>query len=94
MFKNHFFPLLMFNFFKKVIVNIVIKVAQIKETIDTAIIFTSSEFKSEQDYDQHSAAYDTLWLLETVKRISSGVVTRGNAYSNMLNVFAHFMNEV
>eukprot|EP00591_Stephanopyxis_turris_P014741 CAMPEP_0195535818 /NCGR_PEP_ID=MMETSP0794_2-20130614/44994_1 /TAXON_ID=515487 /ORGANISM="Stephanopyxis turris, Strain CCMP 815" /LENGTH=341 /DNA_ID=CAMNT_0040669067 /DNA_START=481 /DNA_END=1503 /DNA_ORIENTATION=+ len=53
-----------------------------------------AEVKSEQDYEQHAAVYDTLWLLQTVKRISSGVITRGNSYSNMLKVLSNFMNDV
>ena len=53
-----------------------------------------SEIKSIDDYDVHAATYDTLWLLKTVKRVSSGVVTRGNGYSNMLNVISRFFHEV
>ena len=50
-----------------------------------------AEIKSEHEYNQRAAVYDTLWLLQAVKRISSGVVTRGNGYSNMLTIMTNFI---
>ena len=52
-----------------------------------------AEIKSEDDYNSKASAYDTLWLLETVKKKSSGVATRGNKYLNMLNVLTHFFRD-
>jgi len=48
------------------------------------------EIKSENDYNSKASTYDTPWLLEAVKKKSSGVATRGNKYLNMLNVLTHF----
>ena len=52
-----------------------------------------AEIKSEDDYNTKASAYNTLWLLKTVKKKSSGVATRGNKYLNMLNVLTHFFRD-
>ena len=50
-----------------------------------------AEIKSQKDYDTNAASYNALRLLGAVKKLSSGVATRGNKYANMANVLRHFM---
>jgi len=49
--------------------------------------------KSEEDDNRRALAYDTLWLLETGKKKSSGVTTRWDKYLNMMNVLTHFLRD-